>query len=196
MDKQFSELFRIRHNDGRIASGKVLIAEPFLQGSYFGRSVVYLVEYNERGSVGFVLNKPLGCTTSELLTQWEGVEFPVFLGGPVEQNQLYYIHTREDIPGAVRIAGGVFWGGDFHSITRLLKSRTITPGEVRFFAGYSGWEGGQLEGEMKEHSWLVGEIDRTRLFSTETAGLWEMCMRGLGGQYRIWADFPKDPLLN
>ena len=67
MEKEFQELFQIRHNDDRVEVGKVLIAEPFLEGKYFNRSVVYMVEYDENGGVGFVLNKPLPYTTSELV---------------------------------------------------------------------------------------------------------------------------------
>ena len=91
MEKEFQDLFQIRHNDDRVEVGKVLIAEPFLEGKYFNRSVVYMVEHDPSGSVGFVLNKPLPYTTSELVKELEGVYFPVYIGGPVERNQLYYI---------------------------------------------------------------------------------------------------------
>ena len=113
MEKEFQDLFQIRHNDDRVEVGKVLIAEPFLEGKYFNRSVVYMVEHDSSGSVGFVLNKPLPYTTSELVKELEGVHFPVYIGGPVERNQLYYIHRRNDIPDSEEIAKGIYWGGDF-----------------------------------------------------------------------------------
>ena len=113
MEKEFQDLFQIRHNDDRVEVGKVLIAEPFLEGKYFNRSVVYMVEHDPSGSVGFVLNKPLPYTTSELVKELEGVYFPVYIGGPVERNQLYYIHRRNDIPDSEEIAKGIYWGGDF-----------------------------------------------------------------------------------
>ena len=53
MEKEFQDLFQIRHNDDRVEVGKVLIAEPFLEGKYFNRSVVYMVEHDPSGSVGF-----------------------------------------------------------------------------------------------------------------------------------------------
>ena len=122
MEKEFQDLFQIRHNDDRVEVGKVLIAEPFLEGKYFNRSVVYMVEHDPSGSVGFVLNKPLPYTTSELVKELEGVYFPVYIGGPVERNQLYYIHRRNDIPDSEEIAKGIYWGGDFKALTEMLKA--------------------------------------------------------------------------
>ena len=135
MEKEFQDLFQIRHNDDRVEVGKVLIAEPFLEGKYFNRSVVYMVEHDPSGSVGFVLNKPLPYTTSELVKELEGVYFPVYIGGPVERNQLYYIHRRNDIPDSEEIATGIYWGGDFKALTEMLKAGKVLEGEIRFFAG-------------------------------------------------------------
>lgn len=196
MEEQFQDLFRIRHNNDRVEAGKVLIAEPFLQGSYFSRSVVYLVEHNEKGSVGFILNKSLGCTASELVHELEGVDFPVYLGGPVEPNQLYYIHTRPDIEQSLLLADGVYWGGNFKQLVYMLKNGNIGTDQLRFFAGYSGWDKGQLYGELEEHSWMVGGIERSQLFASHNEYLWEQAMRKLGGRHKIWANFPKDPILN
>lgn len=76
MEKEFQDLFQIRHNDDRVEVGKVLIAEPFLEGKYFNRSVVYMVEHDSSGSVGFVLNKPLPYTTSEIGKRTRRRTFP------------------------------------------------------------------------------------------------------------------------
>ena len=196
MEKEFQDLFQIRHNNDRVEVGKVLIAEPFLEGKYFNRSVVYMVEHDDSGSVGFVLNKPLPYTASELVKELEGIYYPVYIGGPVERNQLYYIHRRNDVPDSVQIADGVYWGGDFKALTEMLQAGKIAQEEIRFFDGYSGWTEKQLESELKENSWMVGTILTNVLFSVPNEGLWEQAMSSLGGKHRLWANFPEDPILN
>ena len=196
MDEQFQDLFKIRRNRKKVEIGNILIAEPFLQGKYFSRSVIFMVEHDEKGSIGFVLNKPMAYTTSDLVTELAGLEYPVYIGGPVEQNQLYYHHNHAEVEDALQIVPGIYWGGDFSKLTRLLQEGKIQPGEVRFFAGYSGWDAGQLDRELDENSWMVGDITPARFFEIPNDNLWEASMSGLGGRYRIWANFPKDPIMN
>lgn len=196
MDEQFQDLFKIRRNRKKVEIGNVLIAEPFLEGKYFSRSVVFLVEHDEKGSIGFVLNKPMAYRTSELVTELADVDFPVYIGGPVETNQLYYLHRHPEIQDALPVVPGICWGGDFAVLTRMLKENKIQPEEIRFFAGYSGWGAGQLERELEENSWMVGDITPERFFEIPNEDIWESSMSGLGGCYRIWANFPKDPIMN
>ena len=119
MDEQFQDLFKIRRNRKKVEIGNILIAEPFLQGKYFSRSVIFMVEHDEKGSIGFVLNKPMAYTTSDLVTELAGLEYPVYIGGPVEQNQLYYLHNHAEVEDALQIVPGIYWGGDFSKLTRL-----------------------------------------------------------------------------
>ena len=127
MDEQFQDLFKIKPNRKNVAVGDILIAEPFLEGRYFSRAVVYIVEHDEKGSIGFVLNKPISYTTSDLVTELKGMDFPVYLGGPVEQNQLYYLHTHSELPDALHIDDGIYWGGDFVHLTRLIREGKVLP---------------------------------------------------------------------
>ena len=196
MDEQFQDLFKIRRNRKKVEIGNILIAEPFLQGKYFSRSVIFMVEHDEKGSIGFVLNKPMAYTTSDLVTELAGLEYPVYIGGPVEQNQLYYLHNHAEVEDALQIVPRIYWAGVFSKLTRLLQEGKIQPGEVRFFAGYSGWDAGQLDRELDENSWMVGDITPARFFEIPNDNLWEASMSGLGGRYRIWANFPKDPIMN
>ncbi len=196
MDEQFQDLFKIRRNRKKVEIGNILIAEPFLEGRYFSRSVIYMVEHDEKGSVGFVLNKPMTYLTSDLVTELAGIDFPVYIGGPVERNQLYYLHKHPELEDALLIANGIYWGGDFGKLTGLLKGGKILPDEIRFFAGYSGWESGQLERELEENTWMVGDISNEAFFRIPNESLWESSMSDLGGRYRIWANFPKDPIMN
>ncbi len=196
MDEQFQDLFKIKHNRRNVELGDILIAEPFLEGRYFSRSVVYMVEHDEKGSIGFVLNKPMGYDTSELVRELEDFEFPVYVGGPVEQNQLYYLHTHAELRDALPVTEGIFWGGDFVQLVKMLKNGDILPDEIRFFAGYSGWEAGQLEKELEDDSWMIGRISQERFFKFSAEELWEKSMSELGGRYKIWANFPEDPIMN
>lgn len=196
MDEQFQDLFKIRGNREKVNVGNILIAEPFLEGKYFSRSVIFMVEHDEKGSIGFVLNKPMVYSTSDLVTELEGIHFPVYIGGPVEQNQLYYLHTHAELDDAVHIANGIYWGGDFSALVGMLREKYILPGEIRFFAGYSGWDAAQLERELEENTWMIGDISRQRFFSLPNEDIWEVSMSELGGRYRIWANFPKNPILN
>lgn len=196
MEEQFQDLFKIRRNRKKVEIGNILIAEPFLEGKYFSRSVIFVVEHDDKGTIGFVLNKPMAYTTSELVSELTGVNFPVYVGGPVEQNQLYYIHRHSELDDALHIADGIYWGGDFVQLTEMLKKEVILPGEIRFFSGYSGWDAGQLKSELEENTWMVGDITNGELFVSSDENVWEKSMSELGGRYKIWANFPKDPIMN
>ena len=196
MDEQFQDLFKIRRNRQKVEIGNILIAEPFLKGKYFSRSVIFMVEQDHCGNVGFVLNKPMSYRASELVTELAGIDFPVYIGGPVETNQLYYLHSHPEVEDALHIVDGIYWGGDFAMLTRLLQEKKIKADEIRFFAGYSGWGKGQLEAELEENSWMVGDITRERFFGSSHEDIWERSMSELGERYRIWANFPQDPMVN
>lgn len=196
MEEKFQDLFKIRHNRKNIEIGDILIAEPFLEGKYFARSVIFIVEHDKNGSIGFVLNKQMAYTTSDLVGELSGLNYPVYMGGPVEQNQLYYIHSHPELDDALYIAEGIYWGGDFVQLTKMLKEGSIRPDEIRFFAGYSGWDAGQLPNELEDDSWMVGDITKEILFGSSISDIWEESMRKLGGRYKIWANFPEDPIMN
>jgi putative transcriptional regulator len=102
--------------------GNLLIAEPTILGDIsFNRSIILLADHTEEGSIGFILNKPLDYTISDLLPE---IEKPlrVYNGGPVEQDNLYFIHKiPELIPESIEISNGMFWGGDFRSVIKLIN---------------------------------------------------------------------------
>lgn len=192
-----SDLFRIENNNINPGKGKVLIAEPFLEGRYFKRSIVLLAECNEDGAVGFVLNKPINLSVDEVLINIAYFKGEVFIGGPVDTNRIYYIHTIPDlIPQSLPIFNNLYWGGDFSVLKDLIEQKLVLPNQVRFFAGYSGWSAGQLEEEIKEHSWLVSELEVEEIMDAENSNLWEQSLRKLGGRFRMWSNFPENPSLN
>jgi len=117
-----------------VAKGKVLLAEPFMLDHYFRRSVIFLCEHGEEGSAGFILNKPLDLTLTDVVSEFEGLEIPVYYGGPVQTNTLHYIHSRVDLlPDSIEVMEGIFWGGDYDKLTFLIEQGEMELSEVRFF---------------------------------------------------------------
>ena len=179
------------------SKGKILISEPFLQDNYFKRSIVFLTEHSDEGSVGFVLNKPVNLQVNEVVADFPKTDALISLGGPVNTNTLHYIHTLGDIiPNSVRVIENIFWGGDFEVVKKLIQSKNLNKENIRFFLGYSGWDAGQLEGEIKENSWLVDDIDSGLLLKEFGAEAWVDFVKKVGKQYSIWENFPENPSLN
>ena len=178
--------------------GNLLIAEPSTLGDFsFNRSVILLAEHNDEGSVGFILNKPLNYTINDLVPEIEA-NFEVYNGGPVEQDNLYFIHTVPDIiPSSIEIANGIYWGGDFETTKSLINSGKISKNKIRFFLGYSGWSKNQLESELKENSWIIVEnTQKSKLLSKSSQDFWKEKIDELGGEYVLFSNAPSDPMLN
>lgn len=175
-----------------------MIAEPALTGDVsFNRSVVLLAEHNEEGSVGFILNKPLEYNICDLIADIK-VPFKVFNGGPVEQDNLYFIHkVPELIEGSVEIADGIYWGGDFERTIELINSEAISEKDIRFFLGYSGWDSLQLDQELSSKSWVVAQNEyQSDIIQKSSNAFWKEKMIELGGDYLIWSNSPENPILN
>jgi len=178
--------------------GKLLIAEPSLTGDVsFNRSVVLIAEHNEEGSVGFILNKPLDYDISELVSEIT-VPFPVFNGGPVEQDNLYFIHKVPHlINDSVEISHGIFWGGDFDATIALINNGAITNKDIRFFLGYSGWSSLQLDQELNSKTWIVVKNHyESEIIEKSVNSFWKEKMKELGGDYLLWSNAPENPSLN
>ncbi len=178
-----------------IKSGNFLLSEPFMRDPNFKRSVIYLTEHNEIGSVGFVLNQKSNLILGDLLEDVES-DFPVFIGGPVENNTLHFIHTLGDLEGAMEVADGVYWGGNFETIKVLLQTNQLKTDAIKFFMGYSGWSEGQLEGELEEKAWIIVNTKPEILFRDEEKSLWASVVKSLGANYAMMVNFPEDPQLN
>jgi putative transcriptional regulator len=184
-------------NEKVAEKGNILISEPFLGDTYFRRSVVYLTENNEEGSLGFVLNKPVGISINEIVDDFPESDFTISIGGPVSNNTVHYIHTLgARVPDSVLVADGIFWGGDFNLIKELIAEGSVKPHELRFFLGYAGWSPNQLEGEMQEHAWLVGRIPPRMVMQAVDPKFWKTTLARYDNKYRAWANFPEDPGYN
>lgn len=180
------------------AKGHLLIAEPSIIGDIsFNRSVILLADYSETGSIGFILNKVLDLSLKDLVPEVQG-NFKVYNGGPVEQDNLYFIHRVPDlIPGSVEIISGIYWGGNFEVVKQLIKDNQINSEDIKFFLGYTGWEHDQLHEELNAHSWVVLEnSDPKDVISRRPRTFWKDKMLQLGGSYVIWSNAPENPSYN
>ncbi|WP_028663709.1 YqgE/AlgH family protein [Runella zeae] len=176
--------------------GKLLIAEPFLGDPNFERSVVFLCEHNERGTFGLVFNQTTNLFLNDVLQEPVANNLPLYLGGPVEQNTLHFLHRLSFIEDAIPVGENLFWSGDFEQIISILNVGKITEQDIRFFVGYSGWSAGQLDDELKRDSWIVSDTDAAFIFDTPTDQFWRAVLRRMGGEYRVKSHYPTDPRLN
>ena len=141
--KENLDIFKIKTNNVPPKKGRVLIAEPFLPGNYFSRSVVFLVAHSEKGTVGFILNKEIDFEIKDVFPDFPDFDAKVFLGGPVSTDSIYYIHKLgKQLPGSINVFGNLYWGGDFETLKTQISAGMINANDIHFFLGYSGWDAG------------------------------------------------------
>lgn len=174
--------------------GKLLISEPFLPDPNFSRSVVFLTEHNDEGSIGLVLDQKSGMRVNELFEELE-CDNAVYFGGPVARDKLLFLHAFPGIPDSKEVLPGIFWGGDFEMLKFQLNEKLIDPAFVKFIVGYSGWAPGQLQDEMNQKSWILADSLFSDLFSDEDQ-LWKRVLLRQGPEYAYLGNAPKDVRLN
>ena len=160
----------------------------------FDRTVVLMIEDNEEGSAGLVLNRPSELAVTEALPEFrERVAAPavVFVGGPVSQNTAIGLARSEagsDADGWQQVAGDV---GTFNmGAAELGPPEGIT--DLRVFAGYAGWGAGQLDGEINAGAWLVVDADVGDALSSDPLDLWRSVLKRQRGTTAWLANYPAD----
>jgi putative transcriptional regulator len=180
-----------------ISQGKILIAQPFLNDGHFKRSVILLAEHNENGSMGFIVNRPMNLKLKDVLPNLPDLMQPLFYGGPVAENQLFFVHRAADrIKDSLPVSGGYYWSGDFEDVVRLLQNKELSPLDIKFFIGYSGWEAEQLENELTQKAWFIAEADYRNLMKENATVIWSNELKKLGTNFAVLANFPEEPSLN
>ena len=189
----WEEQFKIRSNSLEPKQGNILISEPLMNDFHFGRSVILLVDHEEsEGSFGVIINKPLNASVNHIVDDFPDFDAPVYLGGPVADNQLFFIHTLGDlIPDSSPIIEGLYWGGDVETLKTLIATGIANEENTRFYLGYSGWDAGQLVGELVRNSWLVGDITVGQYLNLAPAKMWATFVQQQGESYAMWKRFPK-----
>ncbi len=181
-----------------LKAGQLLLSEPFMPDENFKRTVVLVCEHNQaNGTVGLIINKPINIRLNDIVEDIPPFKGKIFLGGPVGTDSLQFLHSAGDrVEGSVQLADNLYWGGDFEQVKLLMTKDQIKPNEIRFYLGYSGWEVGQLEGELKENSWIITQGTEKQIFQTPHDLLWREVMRNMGGIYSTMAGYPESPTLN
>jgi putative transcriptional regulator len=154
--------------------GHLLLASPELLDPNFVRSVVLLVEHNDMGALGLVINRPTEKTVQELWQQvgespCESVQ-PIHLGGPV-QGPVMAIHTSDKL-AEMEIAAGVFFAAKKQHLDELVRHAA----SFKIFIGHSGWGPGQLESEIEQGAWKAIPAKLEDVFDA-TDDLWQRLMQ-------------------
>ncbi|HDZ40132.1 MAG TPA: YqgE/AlgH family protein [Bacteroidetes bacterium] len=195
--KQNIDFFTIRPEDKIPQKGRMLISEPFLPDTFFNRTLVYLTEHNEKGSVGFIINKSINISVNDALEGFPGWDEKLGMGGPVVPDTLHYLHTLGNIiPDSMWVSDNIYWGGNIEVIKELISSGKAGRGDIRFFLGYSGWGAGQLEKELQENSWVIADVAPEVVMRYRKENSWKTVLRSLNKRYRLWAEFPDSPEMN
>ena len=176
--------------------GQLLVAGPALLDPNFWRTVVLVVEHNEEGALGLVLNRPsetnVGEAVPELAAVIEGDE-QLFIGGPVQPSAVIVLAQFEDPTDAALLAfddvGVLGTGPSSEELATGIRAG-------RAFLGHAGWGPGQLDGELERGDWILEPARLGDAFSTRARGLWSEVLTRKGGSYALVARMPSDPSMN
>lgn len=174
-------------------AGSLLLAHPALREDTFRRTVILMSAHDTDGAMGVVLNRPLGRRLGELNGEFALgplAHLPVFRGGPVVDDSGPHLILAA---WEVRADGFRLHFG----IEPPKACQCLAEGmHVRAFLGYAGWTGGQLESELKRHTWVTSAIPEDLITQAQDDSLWRNLLGAMGDQWRLLADEPDDPALN
>ncbi len=187
----------IENDDREYTRGRLLVAVPALRDPNFDRSVIFMLEHGPEGALGVVINRPSELPVAGTIDDWAAfaaVPTNVFIGGPVSPSSVIALATA-DPDSATSHWTPVF--ADIGTID-LEGQPSQIPGlrSVRLFAGYAGWQSGQLEGELSTGSWLVVDAVSEDLLDPEPKSLWWRVLGRQTGPINRLANYPEDPWVN
>ncbi len=190
-------------------TGRLLVAAPALSDPNFDRAVVLLLDHDEEGSLGVVLNRPTPVAVGDVLASWAGLAGEpdvVFQGGPVSLDSALGVAVIPGDDGSSarpRPGGGEPLGwrrvhGAIGLVDLEAPPELLAPalGALRIFAGYAGWGPGQLEAELTEGAWYVVESEPGDVSCPHPEKLWRAVLRRQRGELAMIATYPDDPSLN
>lgn len=174
--------------------GKILISTPDTSGDIFSRSVILIIEHNDEGAFGLILNKK-NEPISNKLSQLFDFKTDIYNGGPVSKERMFFIINSDDkllCEYYLPIDNGFYLTEDSKSVISNIMSKKLSPENIKIFIGYSGWESGQLEKEISLKYWTIIDNYDINYFSYQEQNMWKKLMQNLGGQHLIWANTPDD----
>jgi len=172
---------------GSELAGSLLVAMPQLQDPNFRRSVVLLIEHDQSGTFGLVLNRPTDVSVASLCSsldlEWNGdPSLEIQWGGPVQPNTGWVVFNDNlalsgDEEGVMRVDDGLYFAGSLDVLRAIART---PPSDILFFLGYAGWGPGQLESELATGAWLVAPLSIDAVFDVDPDEMWIHVVRGLG----------------
>jgi putative transcriptional regulator len=187
--------------DRDVEPGMLLVASPDLLDPNFRRTVVYVIEHHPEGTLGVVLNRPSDVSMQEVLPAWEPHSIrpkAVFVGGPVDAKSALCLaaflpgHDLRTIGGVIAVRGPVGLI-DLDSDPATLGPRMRG---LRVFAGYAGWNSGQLGGELSRGDWILVPALPDDVLATGTGDLWGRVLRRQGMPLALLSTYPADVSCN
>jgi putative transcriptional regulator len=178
---------------------RLLVATPTLLDPNFSRAVLLMLEHNDEGAIGVVLNRPTEALLAEALPEWSalaGEPAVAFLGGPVQPEEAVIGLARVAVPRVTDTWQPVLGAIGTIDLGRSPEDAQVEVEAVRVFAGYAGWGSRQLELELARHDWFVVDVVPDDVFTRDPGALWRTVLRRQGGDLAIAANFPDDPSNN
>ncbi|MDQ0782974.1 YqgE/AlgH family protein [Chryseobacterium sp. W4I1] len=176
--------------------GKILISTPDISGDIFSRSVVLIIEHNESGAFGLILNKKNGQMSSKFKNFFD-FKIEVYDGGPVENDKVFFIVKEKKVTEVFsEINKDFYLTEDIESIISAVLNKELDINDVKIFSGYSGWSAEQLDDEVHRKLWTVVDVYNLDYTLPNDQTLWKSIMQNLGGEYLLWANSPEDISLN
>jgi putative transcriptional regulator len=177
--------------------GSILISNSTVVTDFFYKTVIFMVDHDETGAFGIVLNKRSDNTIREIIKNMPespSADNHVWVGGPVDSMFVCIVHQDAKAEDAgVEVIPGVFMGRSFELLSHLAKKEL----PYRIFQGYAGWGADQLESEFDRFSWVVHKPSAELIFSEEDSEvMWKNALVDKGGIYKYFVEHTKDPMLN
>jgi len=158
------------------AAGTFLVASRDLRGSGFAESIILIIQHDQNGTMGLIINQPTGTNAAELLPDIAGLsdyEGKLYIGGPVAAwGVIMLVQSTRAPANAEHVFGNVYTSGDPELLSQLIGSSTFETG-VRLYAGHAGWMPGQLDAEIRRGSWFTVPARTEFIFSTQPRHIWQ-----------------------
>lgn len=169
--------------------GRFLIATRQVQGPFFAKSVVLLIQHDRNGAMGLILNRPSITPVSELLAQQEQEKNPkpkspapkeepprkdtIYVGGPVDPSRVVFLVQATKPPtDSIQVLPHVYATSESEVLDQFADNR-LPPDHFRAYVGYAGWGPGQLEGEIARGDWFLAPAQTEAIFDPEPQKIWE-----------------------
>lgn len=171
----------VKDTKAKLGKGKFLVAARKLRGSNFAETVVLLIDYNKRGAMGVIINRPTKLPLSNVLPEIKELQKrtdTVYFGGPVEVSRIMMlIQSADPSKGSIKVFNNVYISSSY-AVLQQMVDKANSDERFRIYAGYAGWAAGQLDAEVSRGDWHIVAADAKTVFELEPSKVWpEMIMR-------------------